>query len=138
MAEVKTVLTGASVAAYLDAIADDERRRDCKTLVKLMRKATGHAPRMWGTSIVGFGAYHYRYTSGREGDCCPVGFAPRKGDISIYLMPGLDIHQGRLTRLGKHRAGKACLNVKRLADIDVSVLEEMVTASVEHVKRTHP
>jgi hypothetical protein len=135
--EAKTKATASSVAAYLDAIDDEQRRQDCKTLVALMRKATGCDPVMWGSSIIGFDRYRYTYASGNSGESCVVGFAPRKGDITIYLLAGYedDATKVRLARLGKHKTGKACLYVKRLADVQIDVLDELVLASVEETRR---
>jgi len=101
MAQNKTKVTEASVEGYLAAISDDERRRDCEALAKRMAKITGHEPKMWGTSIVGFGSYHYVYESGREGDACVVGFSSRKGDISVYLSPTFPEREALLAKLGK-------------------------------------
>ena len=118
------------MASYLDAIADATRRADCEVLVELMSRATGAPPVMWGAGIVGFGSYHYRYDSGREGDFCVIGFAARKGDISLYLMAGFEDQEALLARLGRHKTGKACLYLRKLDDIDLAVLEELVNASV--------
>ena len=119
MAKIKTIATEASVEAYLEAIGDETRREDCRTLIELMRKATKAEPKMWGTSIVGFGKYHYKYASGREGDMCLTGFASRKEAISIYLACGAGEQFATvLASLGKHKMGKGCLYVKRLADVD--------------------
>lgn len=128
MAENKTKATKASVADYFASIADEGRRKDCEALAKLMAKVTKQPPVMWGTSIVGFGNHHYRYESGREGDICAVGFSSRKGDISLYLT-NLPDREGFLSKLGKHKAGKGCLYVRRLADVDLVVLEKMIAAS---------
>jgi len=135
MAELKTKQTELSVDAYVDAIADDVRRQDCRTLIDLMRKATGAEPRMWGTGIVGFGSYHYKYESGHEGDAPLTGFASRKKDLTLYIMPGFDRYEELMARIGKHKAGKGCLYLKRLADVDLAVLAEMVALSVHDVKR---
>ncbi len=116
MYEAKTKPTAVSAAPYLNAIADPERRKDCKALAAMMKRATGAAPKMWGTSIVGFGRYHYKYPSGHEGDTCVVGFASRARDISVYLVPELPGKDALLAKLGKVKAGKGCLYVKRLAD----------------------
>lgn len=126
----KTQPTGESVAAFLDAVADPQRRADCKVVAAMMKKATGVAPKMWGASLVGFGAYRYRYDSGREGDWPVVAFAPRKTDLTVYIMPGFDRYAGLLGRLGKHKTGKSCLYLKRLADVDTAVLGELIEASV--------
>lgn len=137
-AEAKTKATQASVRDYLDAIEDDGRRKDCEALVALMQKTTGFPPVMWGSSIVGFGSYHYRYDSGHEGDACLVGFSSRKGDISVYVIAGLEGQADLLAKLGKHKAGKSCLYVKRMADIDPKVLAAMITNSVTELQRRYP
>ena len=138
MAEPKTKATRASVDNYLDAIGDELRREDCRTLVKLMRRVTKEPPVMWGTSIVGFGSYHYRYASGHEGDSCLAGFSSRKGDISIYVTAGFEGQEPFLANLGKHKAGKVCLYVKRLADVDLELLESLVEGSVAEMRRRYP
>jgi len=138
MAEPKTKATRASVDNYLDAIGDELRREDCRTLVKLMRRVTKEPPVMWGTSIVGFGSYHYRYASGHEGDSCLAGFSSRKGDISIYVTAGFEGQEPLLAKLGKHKAGKVCLYVKRLADVDLELLESLVEGSVAEMRRRYP
>jgi hypothetical protein len=130
MAENKTKATGASVADYLAAIKNEGRRKDCQVLAKLMTKATKQKPKMWGPSIVGFGSYHYKYDSGHEGDACLTGFASRKGDISVYLVPGAPGQKQLLAKLGKHKMGKGCLYIRKLADVDLAVLEQLVTTSV--------
>jgi hypothetical protein len=135
MAELKTKQTELSVDAYVDAIADDVRRQDCRALIDLMRKATGAEPKMWGAGMVGFGSYHYKYATGHEGDAMLTGFASRKSDLTLYIMSGFDRYEELLARVGKHKAGKSCLYVKRLADIDLTVLAELVTLSVQDVKR---
>jgi hypothetical protein len=137
MAQNKTIATNSSVDAYFDAIENAARREDCKVLVAMMSRVTGHVPCMWGPGIVGFGSYHYRYDSGREGDSCVVGFASRKGDISIYLMAGTPARDALLARLGRHKIGKACLRIRSLADVDFQVLERLVVNSVEEVHRRH-
>jgi Domain of unknown function (DU1801) len=138
--QAKTRPTQASVAAYLAAIEDEARRKDCQTLAALMKRVTGHAPRMWGASIVGFDRYHYRYDSGHEGDACVAGFSARKGDISIYLVAGYEAAPTRalLAQLGRHKTGKACLYIKRLADINLPVLEQLVAQSVAETRRRYP
>ncbi len=138
MPEAKTRQTDLSVEAYLDAIADEARRQDCRELIKLMSAATKCEPKMWGSSIVGFGTYHYKYASGHEGDACLTGFSSRKGDISVYLMSGLDGEEALFAKLGKHKMGKACLYVRRLSDIDLKVLRQLVQSSVKEIKRRYP
>ena len=136
MSELKTKATSSSVDAFLDS-ADEQRRPDCDRLVEMMSRATGAAPVMWGQGIVGFGAYRYRYESGREGDWFLTGFSPRKQDLTLYIMAGFDRFDELMSRLGKYRTGKSCLYIKRLADIDTSVLEELITASVAHMTRAY-
>ena len=133
----KTVPNDASVAAYLGAIPDASRRADCEALVELMSRASGAPPVMWGAGIVGFGSYHYRYDSGREGDAPLVGFSSRKGDISVYLMPGFEGQEARLARLGRHKTGKACLYLRKLAEIDLAVLEELIDSSVADLRQRY-
>lgn len=130
MYKLKTTATSAPVRKFIDAVADETKRADSWQLVEMMAEATGAEPKMWGPSIVGFGSYHYRYESGHEGDMCVVGFSPRKAAISLYLSCRLDHHAKLLARLGKHKAGKGCLYVKRLADVDLETLRELVAAGV--------
>ncbi|MBK6767788.1 MAG: DUF1801 domain-containing protein [Ardenticatenales bacterium] len=138
MAELKTRRTDASVADFLAAIPDEGRRADCLAVADLMAGVTGAEAEMWGPAIVGFGRYHYRYASGREGDWFLAGFSPRKQNLTLYLMSGYDDYEALLARLGKHTIGKSCLYIKRLSDIDVDVLRELVTASVAHMRATNP
>jgi len=138
MSEPKTKATRASVDKYLAAIGDEQRRDDCRALAKLMTGITKEPPVMWGPSIVGFGSYHYRYASGHEGDSCLAGFASRKGDISIYVTSGFEGQETLLAKLGKYKTGKVCLYVKRLADIDLEVLESLVEGSVAEMRRRYP
>lgn len=137
MAELKTRPTGLSVTAYLDAIEDESRRADCKAIAALMARATRARPKMWGASIVGFGRYHFRYESGREGDWFATGFSPRKGDISVYLMAAGPRQKPLLTRLGRHRMGKSCLYIRRLSDIDMAVLQDLVDDSLAELQRRY-
>jgi Domain of unknown function (DU1801) len=140
MYEAKTKPTKVTVASYIAAIEDPIRRADCKELVRIMKAATGCPAVMWGTGIVGFDTYHYKYASGHEGDSCVVGFASRKGDISLYLMPGYDTPavQAMMAQLGKHKTGKACLYIKRLSDVNISVLEQLVAHSVAETRKRYP
>jgi hypothetical protein len=126
MAEPKTTRNDANVAEFLAAVPDSRRRDDAEAVCELMTEVTGVPPRMWGGSIVGFGTYHYRYASGREGDWPPVGLSPRKQSLTIYLSTGLDRYADRLDSLGPHTIGKSCLYVKRLADVDQAVLRDLV------------
>ena len=129
MAENKTKATDANVADYLAAIDDEARRKDCEALADLMAKATKQPPRMWGASIVGFGSYHYKYASGREGDTCVVGFSSRKGDITLYGLNAAEDAAELLAKLGKHKAGKGCVYIKRLSDVDGKVLKQLVAGA---------
>lgn len=138
MSDVKTRPTSASVAEHLAKISDPGRRADCDALVAMMSRVTGEPPVLWGPSIVGFGRYRYRYASGHSGESCVTGFAPRKGDISVYLVAASPGQEELLARLGKHKMGKACLYIKRLADVDPRVLERLVTESVAEVRRRYP
>ena len=137
MAENKTKATDASVDAYLATIADPGRRLDCEALVKLMSKVARQPPKLWGTGIVGFGSYHYKYTSGREGDSCLLGFASRKGDISIYGLAPFPGREELLSRLGRHKMGKGCLYISKMSDIDLKVLEQLLKESVAESKKRH-
>jgi hypothetical protein len=137
MAENKTKMTEASVDGYLAAIQDESRRKDCEALSALMAKATQQPPKMWGTSIVGFGSYHYKYESGREGDSCLVGFSSRKGDITLYLVASFPGQQELLAKLGKHKLGKGCLYIRKLSDVDTGVLEQLVSGAAAQRQRNH-
>jgi hypothetical protein len=138
MAELKTKATRASVTQYIAAIADAERRSDCQALVKLMRDITGKPAVMWGPSIVGFDRYHYKYASGHEGEMCLAGFSSRKPSLSIYLMIEGAEQRKLLARLGKHKMAKACLSVRRLSDIDMDVLRQLIEGSIAAVRRHFP
>jgi hypothetical protein len=137
MAENKTRATEASVQSYLKSIVDPARRIDCEALTELMSKATKQSPKMWGTSIVGFGSYHYKYESGREGDSCLVGFSSRKGDISIYGLNAAPGHTELMSRLGKHKIGKGCLYIRSLAEVDLKVLEKLVADAAKAKHQAH-
>ncbi|CAN5193915.1 hypothetical protein BH11PSE14_BH11PSE14_12780 [soil metagenome] len=138
MAENKTLQTDASVDDYLAAISDERRRTDCLELIRLMTTIAKQPARMWGTSIVGFGSYHYRYASGREGDAPLVGFSSRKPDISIYIGCDLQAEARLLARLGKHRIGKGCLYLRRLCDVDAAVLGQLVSSSIAQTRLRYP
>jgi hypothetical protein len=137
MAENKTKATEASVESYICAIQDEARRKDCEALATLMTKATKQQPKMWGTSIVGFGSYHYKYESGREGDSCLTGFSSRKGDISVYLSASVLAQEGLLSKLGKHKRSKGCLYVRKLSDVDAKVLAQLVVDTVAERKQRY-
>ena len=133
--ENKTAETMADVAAYLDTVEPAERQADGRVVAALMARLSGEPPRLWGPSIIGFGRYHYRYDSGREGDMCRIGFSPRKAELVFYLA-GLD--DADFMALGKHRRGKGCLYVKRLADIDMGALEALIVQSLAHMDGLYP
>jgi hypothetical protein len=136
MAENKTKPNKVSVAAFVNAIADSDRRADAKALIKLMQSAAGEKPQMWGPSIIGFGSYHYRYDSGREGDMPVVGFSPRKAATVLYGVGAAEC-KAMLPKLGKHTTGKGCLYIKKLADVDGKVLEAMVVKAVAATRVRH-
>ena len=138
MAELKTKPTKVSVASYLAAIKNDQRREDCETLAKMMAKITKEKAVMWGPSIVGFGKYHYKYASGHEGDMCIAAFAARKDTIVVYLMPEILGDKKRTAKLGPHKNGKSCLHIKKLDDIDTNVLEQLVKDSIALCRRLYP
>lgn len=138
MAELKTKPTTVSVESFLNSIQDEQVRNDCRTIVDIMQKATCAEPRMWGASIVGFGSYHYKYASGREGDWMLTGFSPRKQNITLYLMGGFDDHSELLAQLGKHTCAKSCLYIKRLSDVHLPTLRKLVKASVQYMIKTYP
>jgi hypothetical protein len=137
MAELKTRPTDDNVEHFLQGISDEQRREDCRTIARIMRKVTKAPPRMWGASIVGYGSYHYRYESGREGDWFLTGFSPRKQALTVYVMSGFARYSGLLSQLGKFKTGKACLYFKRLEDVDLAVLETLIRESVAHLKKTY-
>ena len=140
MYEPKTKPTRVPVSAYIGAMKDEERRRDCRRISSLLRRITGSPARMWGPSIIGFGRVHYEYATGHQGDTCEVGFSSRKPDIVVYLLPGYDKPETKrlLARLGKHKTGKSCLYIRRLADVDVRILEQLVKRSVTATRRLYP
>jgi hypothetical protein len=137
MAELKTKLNDASVEAFLNSITDENKRQDSFTILQMMQEVTGAEPKMWGASIVGFGSYHYQYASGQEGDWMLTGFSPRKQNLTLYIMSGFEPHQAIMAKLGKHACGKGCLYIKKLKDVDLGVLRQLVAASVEHMKRAN-
>lgn len=132
--ENKTQPTEVSVTYYLASLQPDRKRDDAMAINAMMRRVTGHLPKMWGNSIIGFGDAHYKYESGREGDWFLVGFAPRKANLVLYIMPGFKEYKPLMKKLGKHKTGKSCLYINKLEDIDMSVLEELVAKSVQHMK----
>ena len=134
MTENKTQATTASVDDYIAAIADELKRKDTQTLLDLLKKITSDTPVLWGNGIIGFGSYHYQYESGREGDMPLIGFSPRKREFAIYIMSGFEQLQAHLNKLGKHKAGKSCLYIKRLSDININTLSELMKESVAIIK----
>ena len=137
MAENKTKATRASVTEFVNSIGDAQMRADARKVAAMMRRATGKRARMWGTSMVGYGTYHYRYASGREGDFMITGFSPRKQALTVYIMPGFTPFDKLLAKLGKYKTGKSCLYIKRLSDVDENVLERLIDDSVEHMRKKY-
>lgn len=133
-AEVKTKKNEASVQGFLNTIQNDEIRNDCFEIARMMKKATKKDPKMWGSSIIGFGEYHYKYASGREGDSMQIGFSPRKQNITLYILSGTE--SPLLKELGKYTTGKGCLYVKKLADVDKKVLQELINESFKNAPRS--
>ena len=136
MTELKTQKNDASVEDFLNTITDERKRTDSFTILELMKEVTGEAPAMWGTSIVGFGNYHYKYATGREGDMPITSFSPRKQNLTLYIMSGFDQYDELLSQLGKHSTGKACLYIKKLDQINLDILRELVKHSVEHMAQS--
>ncbi|MEE8135024.1 MAG: DUF1801 domain-containing protein [Gemmatimonadales bacterium] len=137
MAELKTKKNKKSVSAFLKSIADDRKRKDAETIMKMMKRITKETPTMWGDSIVGFGSYHYVYDSGREGDWFVAGFAPRKRNLTLYVMSGFKRHDPLMKKLGKYKTGMSCLYITKLDDIDMDVLEDLVKESVKHMRKAY-
>jgi hypothetical protein len=137
MVEAKTKPTAASIDAYLESRASPEQLADCKTLMAVLKRVTKEQPKMWGPSIVGYGSYSYKYESGRTGESCITGFAVRGRELVVYLVAESQEQKELLAKLGKHKIGKSCLYIKRLADIDTKVLETLIAKSVSEVKRRH-
>ena len=137
MAELKTRPTRASVTEFLSGIDDRQQRADAKKVAAMMRRATGKRAKMWGASIVGYGSYHYKYASGRDGDFMITGFSPKKQALTVYIMPGFSSFKKLMEKLGKYKTGKSCLYIKRLSDIDENVLEKLITESVRHMRKRY-
>ena len=138
MAEIKTKPTQVSVDAFIEAVPDATRREDAKTLVGMMERLTGESAKMWGPTIIGFGSYHYKYDSGHEGEMCRIGFSPRKAELVLYVLDGNADQSEALGRLGKHRTGKGCLYIKKLADVDMATLEELVRGKIARMAGAYP
>ena len=137
MSTLKTRKTKASVKKFLDSVNEEGKRQDSFTILEIMKEITGDEPAMWGPSIIGFGSYHYKYKSGREGDWFLTGFSPRKQSLTLYLHSGFDQYESLLESLGKHKTGKSCLYINKLDDVDTSVLKELIIKSVNHLKTTN-
>ena len=131
MANLKTKQTEDSVTAFLNKVEDEQKRRDCFAIIEMMQQATGLPPKMWGTSIIGFGSYHYKYESGHEGDMCLIGFSPRKQNIALYIPGGIHKYDDLLKKLGKHKTGKGCLYINSLDKVDVEVLNSIIIKSLQ-------
>jgi hypothetical protein len=134
MAEIKTKLNNRSVEKFLDTVKDPQKKADCIAIAAIMKRITGCEPKMWGTSLIGYGSYHYKYASGREGDWPLTGFSPRKQNITMYIMPGFSRYGEYLSKLGRHKTGVSCLYINKLADVDLKILEKIIASSVKHMK----
>lgn len=137
MSDLKTKPTDESVTEFLNSVEDPKKRKDAFTLLDLMKTATQEEPTLWGTSIIGYGEYHYKYESGREGDWFLTGFSPRKNNFSIYIMPGFNKYDKLMQNLGKHKTGKSCLYINKLDDIDIDILRELIRESVVYMKKKY-
>ena len=138
MAELKTKENDQDVMAFIESLENQSRKNDCLTLLPIMEEITGEKAKMWGGSIIGFGNYHYKYKSGREGDWMVTGFSPRKANFTIYIMPGFSKYQKILDKLGKHKTSVSCLYVKKLEDIDLKLLKKLIDESVKDMKKLYP
>ena len=134
MAKNKTVENEESVGHFINSIENEQRKSDCFRILGIMQDITDELPKMWGKSIVGFGKYHYKYASGREGDFFLTGFSPRKASLTLYMMSGFQRHEELMSKLGKYKTGKSCLYIKKLEDIDIEVLKELIKVSSEYTK----
>ncbi len=135
---MKTKPTKADASAFIEAVDHQGRREDSKVVLEMMQRLSGHEPRMWGPSIIGFGSYHYKYDSGRKGDMCRIGFSPRKSSLVLYIIPGFSKVEGLLNRLGKHKLGKSCLYIGRLSSVDMVVLEEIIVQALAYMDEKYP
>jgi hypothetical protein len=138
MSEPKTRPTDNDVEAFLNSVEPDSKRQDSFRILEIMRQVTGEEPTMWGDSIIGFGSYHYKYASGREGDWFLAGFSPRKQNLTLYIMSGFDQYDTLLGNLGKYKTGKSCLYINKLEDVDEDMLRDLVQQSVDHMRATNP
>ena len=137
MTELKTRENDASVLDFLSTVEDESKRDDCFEILKMMEEATGAPPRMWGSSIIGFGSYHYKYASGQEGDWMRIGFSPRKQNIALYFMAGVEKHPELLKKIGKYKIGKSCFYIKRLDDVDRKALRKMMVDNLMELKKLY-
>ena len=137
MADNKTQPTKASVTEFIKAIDDPQKRADARKVAAMMRKATGKRAKMWGSSIVGYGTYHYKYASGREGDFMMAGFSPRKQALTVYIMDGFSKYGAHMKKLAKYKTGKTCLYIKRLSDVDEAVLQQLIEESVKYMRKNY-
>lgn len=138
MSQNKTQPTEQSVIQFLTAVTPDQKRQDAFALLEMMERLSGYQAQMWGPSIIGFGQYHYKYDSGREGDFMRIGFSPRKTNLSLYIIAGVDKHQDLLAELGKHKTGKSCLYVNKLSDVRLNVLEQLIVKALEYMAEKYP
>lgn len=134
----KTQPHDGSVEAFLNSVEDEQKRQDALQVLNMMKEITGYEPVLWGPSIIGFGTYHYKYESGREGDFMRTGFSPRKTALTVYIMPGFGRYEELMAKLGKYKTGKSCLYIKRLCDVDLEVLGELISESVAHMDKKYP
>jgi len=137
VAENKTKATKTSVTEFMNSIEDGQKRRDARTVAAMMRKSTGKRAKMWGPSIVGYGTYHYKYASGREGDFMITGFSPRKQALTVYILAGFKPYEKLMAKLGKYKTGKSCLYIKRLSDVDEKVLQKLIDESVKYMRKNY-
>jgi hypothetical protein len=138
MSILKTQPNYRSVEAFLQTVEDDREQKDALRILEIMQKISGETPRMWGDSIIGFGSYHYRYASGREGDWFLTGFSPRKNKLSLYIMAGFGQYESLLQQLGKYKTGKSCLYIRRLADVNEVILQKLIHQSLTYMKEPYP
>ena len=135
--ELKTKVNDVSVEGFLGKVEDEKKRRDAFEVLKLMKEVTGEKPKMWGSSIVGFGTYRYKYASGQEGDWMITGFSPRKTSLTVYIMPGFDRYEELMSNLGKYKTGKSCLYINKLTDVDFDILKMLVKESVDYMNKKY-
>lgn len=138
VSELKTKANDADVAQFLAAVPDAQKRADSDVLMRIMKEVTGEDARMWGGSIIGFGSYHYKYKSGRSGNWMTTGFSPRKTALTVYIMQGFSEHGDLMERLGRYKTGRSCLYIKRLSDVDLGVLEELIERSYGYIRENYP